>query len=190
MEDSLAPLRRGVEFVEQGQITRTLIGDRLAHYFVPLAVAGDDDARASYAPEFNEAISDKAVLWPQVRARWDAERVCLVSVERKAGWFHDLWFPGYLWADTEGKWLVPGLTYHDGMSSYDLDNPRLVAAFEQLQRQETALGSWALGGTALPFGEELQGRFPLVGRFLNDQGHAAISQLSPDRVARMFESTV
>ena len=60
---------------------------------------------------------------------WDAEQVCLVSVERKTGWLHELWFPGHLWADTEGKWLVPGLTYHDGMGSYQLDNPRLIAAF-------------------------------------------------------------
>jgi hypothetical protein len=187
VDDSLAPLRRGVEFVEQERITRSLIGVRLAHYIVPLAIAGDDDARASYAAEFNEAISDKAVLWPHVRARWDAERLCLVSVERKTGWFHDLYFPGYLWADTEGKWLVPGMTYHDGMSSYDLDNSHLVTAFGRLQGQETALGHWALGGTTLPFGNELQGRFPLAGRFLNEQGQPAISQITPDRLAAAFD---
>ena len=63
----------------------------------------------------------------------------------ETGWFHDLWFPGYLWADTEGKWLVPGLTYHDGMSRYDLQNDHLIAAFEQLQREESApghVGTW------------------------------------------------
>lgn len=183
IDESLAPLRRGVELVETGQVIRTETGPRLVQYVVPLAVAGDDDARASYAPEFNEAISPKDIFWPQVRARWDAERVCLVSTERKSGWFHDLWFPGYLWADTERLWRVPGLTYHDGMSSYHLDNSRLVTAFEELQRQESAPGQWALGGTALPFGDELQGRFPLVGRFLNELVQSAVSQLSPERVA-------
>jgi hypothetical protein len=183
IDDSLMPLRRGVELVEQGRITRSLIGDRLAHYLVPLAVAGDDDVRASYSPEFNEAISDSAALWPQVRARWDAERVCLVSTERKNGWFHDLGFPGYLWADTEGLWRVPGMTYHDGMASYDLDNPRLVAAFVDLQRQEPARGQWGLGGTKLPFGEELQDCFPLAGRFLNERGQAVASRLPPQRVS-------
>ena len=44
-----------------------------------------DDPDALYVPEFNEAISPKGVLWPQVRARWDDERVCLVSVERETG---------------------------------------------------------------------------------------------------------
>jgi len=181
IEVSLAPLQQGVELVEQGKITRSLIGSRLAQYIVPKSVAGDDDERASYVPEFNEAISTKAVLWPHVRARWDAERVCLVSTERKTGWFHDLWFPGYLWADTEGKWLVPGMTYHDGMGSYKINNPRLVAVFDQLQRRETAPGRWALGG------DELQDRFPLVGRFLDDGGLPAVSQLSPDQVGRALD---
>jgi hypothetical protein len=186
IEESLSPLRQGVAVVEQGQILRREIGPRLVQYVVPLAVAGNDDVRASYSPDFNEAISDKAVLWPQVRARWDAERVCLVSAERKAGWFHDLYFPGYHWADTEGKWLVPGMNYHDGMGSYDLDNPRLVAAVKELQQQETAPGRWGLGGTKLPFGDELQNRFPLVGRFLDERGEPAVSQLSPRQVAEVL----
>lgn len=210
IEASLTPLRHGVELVESERISRKLIDARLAHYVVPLAVAGDDDARASYAPEFNEAISSNAILWPHVRARWDAERVCLVSVERKTGWFHDLCFPGYLWADTERRWLVPGMTYHNGMSSYEIQNERLVAAFQELERQETAAGQvgvprsdgealhrlkpglqrtgqWALGGTTLPFGEDLQKQFPVVGRFLDEQGQPAASKLSPDHVAKAFE---
>ena len=121
-----------------------------------------------------------------MRARWDAEHVCLVSTERKTGWFHDLFFPGHFWADTEGLWQVPGLTYHDGMGSYDLDNPRLVTAFNQLQEQETASGQWGLGGTTLPFGKELQGRFPLAGRFLGELGRSAASTLPADQVVRVF----
>jgi hypothetical protein len=157
--------------------------NRLVQYVVPLGVAGDDDAQASYAPEFNEAISGKGVLWPQVRAQWDAERVCLVSVERATGWFHDLCFPGYLWADTEGRWLVPGLTYHDGMSSYEIDHSPLIAALKELQTLESAAGHWGFGGTSLPFGQELQSAFPVVGRFLSDEGQPAASELTPDRVA-------
>ena len=186
IEESLRPLRQQVELVEQRKITRTQHNDRFAQYDIPVSIVGEDDERASYVPEFNEAISSNAALWPQVRARWDAERVCLVSTERKIGWFHDLWFPGYLWADTEGKWLVPGMTYSDGMSSYVINNDRLIAAFEELQRQETASGQWGLGGTRWPFGEELQERFPLVGRFLDRQGRPAVSQLSPEQVAKIL----
>ena len=186
IEESLTPLRRSVGLVEQGQIVRSLIGDHLSHYTVPLDVAGNEDDRATYCPEFNEAISENAVLWPQVRAKFDRERMCLVSVERKLGWLHDLWFPGYLWADTEGLWPVPGLTYHDGMASYNLDNRHLAAAFDELQRQETAPGCWALGGTILPFGSELQDRFPLAGRFLDEKGKPAASRLSPETVASVL----
>ncbi len=190
IEESLRPLREGVEFVERGRITRTQHSARFTQYIGPRSIAGDDEQRASYVPEFNEAISSKAVLWPQVRARWDAERVCLASTERRTGWFHDLWFPGYLWADTEGKWLPPGLTYQGGMSSYAIQDDRLIAAMEELQRQETASGQWGLGGTTLPFGEELQDRFPLVGRFLNEQGQAAVSQLSPEQLATRFAGVI
>ena len=182
IEESLAPLRDGIELVQQGKIIRREIDAWLTQYVISLAVAGDDDSRISYVPEFNEVISPKALLWPQVRACWDAERVCLVSVERKSGWFHDLWFPGYLWADTEGKWIVPGINYHDGMSRYEIRNARLIAAFENLQREESALGRWALGG-------ELQERFPLVGRFLNESGRATVSDLLPDQVARSLDNS-
>lgn len=188
IDESLAPLRRDVELVEQDRIIRSLIGNYLAHYIVPLGVAGDNDERASYVPGFNEAISEKSVFWPQVRARWDAQRVCLVSIERTSGWFHDLWCPGYLWADTGGLWRVPGLLYHAGMSSYDLSNPKLIAAFEALQRKESAPGCWALGGTQMRFGAELQERFPLVGRFLDELGQAAASQLTPEHVAKECET--
>ena len=108
--------------------------------------------------------------------------MCLVSVERATGWFHDLFFPGYLWADTEGKWQVPGMTYHDGMSRYDLDHPLLSAAFEKLQLLETAEGNWNLGQG------DLEKQFPLVGRCLKHQGQVAVSRLRPAQVAEIFQS--
>ena len=72
------------------------------------------------------------------------------------------------------------------MTSYDLDNVGLLDAFQQLQQQESAPGQWSLAGTKLPFGDELQTRFPLAGRFLDDQGRPAISSLPPERVASAF----
>jgi hypothetical protein len=187
IEESLAPLGQGVAFVEQGKITRRQRNACFVQYAVPLAVAGDDDARAAYSPGFNESISGKAVLWPHARAKWDFERVFLVCAERPTGWLYDLCFPGYLWADTDGKWLVPGLTYHDGMASYDLQNDSLARAFARLQERETAPGRWALGGKGLTFGEELQTHFPVVGRFVDDTGTPTISRLSPDDVASELE---
>jgi hypothetical protein len=187
---SLAPFNLGVKLVERGRIVRREIDARLTQYIVPLDVAGEDDEQLTYVPGFNEAISSKTLLWPQVRACWDAERVCLVSIERQNGWFHDLWFPGYLWADTEGLWIPAGMTYHDGMSSYSIENDRLIAAFQKLDQQETASGRWRLGGTSIPFGEELQDRFPLVGRFVDEQANAAVSQLMPEQVAEELKGVI
>ena len=72
------------------------------------------------------------------------------------------------------------------MSGYVINNDRLIAAFEELQRQETAVAQWGLGGTTLPFGEDLQERFPLVGRFLDQHGRPAVGQLSPEQVAKIL----
>jgi len=183
IDAALAPLRRGVELVEQGQIVRRPMSARLTQYIIPLEVAGDDGGPVSYVPEFNEQVSEAALLWPQVRARWDFEQVCLVCCERRGGWFHDLWFPGYLWADTAGLWRIRGVDYHDNMSHYTLDHRPLLAAFERLQQQERGAGQWALGGTASPLGDVLTGRFPLGGRFADASGASAASSLAPDAVA-------
>ena len=73
------------------------------------------------------------------------------------------------------------------MSSYAIEDDALIHVFEELQRQETAPGQWGLGGTNLPCGEELQERFPLVGRFLDHQGKPAVSELLPEQVAMQFK---
>jgi hypothetical protein len=178
---SLAVLNRGMKRVEQRIIRRSLLGDRLAHYVIPLDVAGDDEC-AAYVPAFNEAISEKTVLWPQARARWDTERVCLVSTQRSPGWFHALWFPGYLWADTENRWKVPGMHYRDGMESYDLNLPALTNALAQLQTMEPGTGHWAMADGVSPFHHALQSIFPVVSRFADEQGNAAVSLLLPEEV--------
>ena len=92
-----------------------------------------------------------------------------------------------MWADTTDKWHVPGLTYHDGMASYDITDSRLIDSFARLQEREKARGRWTLGGEGLAFGEEMQTHFPVVGRFVDDAGTPAASCLSPDEVAALWE---
>lgn len=48
-------------------------------------------------------------------------------------------------------------------------------------------GWWGLGGTNLPLGDELQDRFPLVGRYCDDTGQIPASGLSPDQVSTALE---
>lgn len=184
IEHSLLPLRRGVELIESGAISRKLLGERFAQYVLPATLLRGDEDRATYVPGFNEAISDAALLWPQARARWDAQRLCLVSAELEGGWSHDLWAPGYLWADTQDLWTVPGLAYSDGMESYEFDHPPLSRALELLQQRETGPGRWVTAGGIPPFADDVQGLFPVIVRFFGPDGKPGRSRVPPDEAAR------
>jgi hypothetical protein len=186
IDESLEPLRQGVRLVAEGAIRRTECGARFAQYVIPAAVAGDAIERAIYIPKFNEQISGKALLWPQARARWDDQRVCLVSVETTRGWHHDLWFPGYLWADVEDRWIIPGMNYSDGMESYDLDIPALDRAIEQLNQAERGPGRWTIGSRAFMFNSTIQCQFPVAARVLDDGGNPTSSTLNSDFVAAIL----
>lgn len=187
LEESLAPLRQGLEWVEKGRISRIERAARFSQYVIPRSIAaeieGDFASLFTYSPEFNEPITAKAMFWPHARARWDRERMGLVSVEMDGGWIHDLWAPGYLWADTEGLWRPHGFDYGGGMSAYAQTYQPLLDAFASLGRLETEPGSWSLGGTPTPLGSILLEKFPLVGRFSNSDGDPTPSGLSPERVA-------
>jgi hypothetical protein len=183
IDESLAPLRRAVELVEQGTIRRVPHNAHFTQYVIPAEVVGGAVDRALRVPGFNEAISENILLWPQARARWDAERVCLVSTEDSAGWYHDLWFPGYHWADTEGLWTIPGLSFRDGMERYDLAHPALLAAVGQLQQRETAAGSWSLGAENARLHPEQQIAFPVGLRLIDERGNPLPSRLTPEDVA-------
>jgi hypothetical protein len=183
IERSLEPLRQGVQLVAEGAVRRTQPADRFAHYVIPKVVAGDDVDRAIYIPKFNERISRNALLWPQARAKWDDQRVCLVSAETASGWHHDLWFPGYLWADVEDRWVVPGMHYRDGMESYDLELPALDLAIQELNAAEGGAGRWTIGAGAFMFNALVQSQYPVVARVLDAEGHPLASGLDPDFVA-------
>ena len=153
--------RQGVQLVKEGA-SGTERGRRFAQYVIPKTIVGDEVDRAIYIPKFNERISPKALLWPQARAKWDDQRVCLVSVETAGGWRHDLWFPGYLWADIENRWTVPGMNYRDGMESYDLANPDFDRAIQQLNDAERGEGRWTIGTGAFMFHSQIQSQYPVV----------------------------
>jgi hypothetical protein len=187
IEAQLEPLRQNAAWLGSGAVSRRLIAGRLAHYIVPHEIAGDDPARATHVPGFNEPISPAGLFWPHARARLDAQRACLVSIAAPAGWYHSLWAPGYLWADTEGLWQFPGLSFRESMSAYHLENPALERAVGELARLETAPGRWALK-TAPPVGPGIEENFPMVLRFVTDEGEPIASQLAPDVVARTLNA--
>lgn len=187
LEESLEPLRRGVALIEQGRILRTPRGEHFTQYVISGELLCENPESASYVPEFNEANSARGLLWPQARAKWDTQRVCLVSAERPSGWWHDLWYPGYLWADTEGRWIVPGIAFHDDMQTYDLQHESLFKTVADLQQAETGPGNWTFGSGASPFSSE-RSLFPVVLRFGDERGTPAVSSISPDLAAEKLSA--
>jgi hypothetical protein len=182
VEESLAPLRRSMEWLTQGRIRRRVHHDRFVHYAVPAAVAGDDLAPALRVPAFNAAISSDVLFWPQARARWDRDKVQLVSLESPEGWYYDLWYPSYVWADTPDSWRPPGLTFAGHLNGFALSWPPLAAAVSELQARESNGATWNLE-TDLSFSSSPARGYPVVLSALQD-GRPAPSSLEPEWVAR------
>jgi hypothetical protein len=184
-EPGLAALSDSVALVERGDVVRRVLGDHFAQYVIPrrlVAGGGSDLARAVRVPGFNAPLSPECLLWPQARARFDRERVHLVSVEAEGGWYHDLWIPGYAWADTPRSWRPPGLSAQGDSNTYLFDHPALADAVDELARLERASGQWTLARRLTPF-STLEGRgFPVVLSFLAEGGPAT-SSLEPELVA-------
>jgi hypothetical protein len=182
VDPGVAALRESVALVERGEVARQVVGDRFAHYVIPRRLVGSDPSRALRVPSFNAPLSSECLLWPQARARFDRERVHLVSVEAEAGWYHDLWYPGYAWADTPRSWRPAGLVAQGDSNEYLLDHPLLADAVDGLARLERARGQWTLARRLTPF-SALEGRgFPVVLSFLAD-GAPAASSLEPELLA-------
>jgi hypothetical protein len=182
VEPGLAALSDSVALVEREDVARKVLGDRFAHYVIPRRLAGSDLPRALRVPGFNAPLSSECLLWPQARARFDRERVHLVSVEAEGGWYHDLWYPGYVWADTPRSWRPAGMNAEGDSNAHILDHPALANAVDGLARLERASGRWMLARRLTPF-SSLEGRgFPVVLSFLADDAPAA-SSLAPELVA-------
>jgi hypothetical protein len=176
--EGLGALAASIALVESGDVTRTLCHSRFVHYTIPHAVARRDPDAALHAPRFNAPLSPKTLLLPHARARWDRDRVQLVSVEATNGWYHDLCYPGYAWAETPRSWRAPGLVSAGTSNLHGLDHQPLANAAGTLAREETARGEWALARQLSPF-SSLSGRsFPVVLSFMAD-GAPAPSALPP-----------
>ena len=187
VEPGLQALARSEAVIVHGTVARVPIGERFVHYQLPAAWAAADRAACLHVPRFDEPLSDRVALRPCARARRDAQRVQLVSVPVDGGWCHDLWLPGYVWADAPGLWRPEGLV-HDG-DGHGLEHAGLRAAADALNRTESCPGRWELAQRLSPFGA-LPGRgFPVVLSFMAD-GRPAPSALPPqrvrDRIAPLF----
>ncbi|CEH29065.1 hypothetical protein AM501_02775 [Aneurinibacillus migulanus] len=181
-------LKRSSERVESGSIIRRELHNRFAHYHIPFVFVGTSLAKTLKVPAFNEEIKDDMWLHPQVRNRLDKEKVQLVSAEAEQGWYYDVWYPGYMWADTPHSWRAPGFTFSGSTNGYMYGYEPLETAVRTLQELETANGTWTLAHKLSPF-SSINGRnFPIVLSFLSENSQPAASDLPPERVVPILAS--
>jgi hypothetical protein len=148
---------------------------------VPSAISRATLETALRVPDFNAAISDDVLFWPQARARWDREKVQLVSIETANGWYHDLWYPAYLWAETPNSWRAPGLEFVEN-SKYGLSHAPLEAVARQFQELEQNVATWRVERDFSLFSSTIGRGYPVVLSAMNIQAPAP-SSLDPDLVA-------
>ena len=137
-------------------------------------------------PEFNAPLSNKTILLPQARNNFDKEKVQLVSVESDDGYYYDLWYPGYSWAETPDSWRAPGFK-NESLNSYYYGFDPLNKAVIKLEEQEKNNGKWIIADK-VSFNSSIEGRgFPVVVSFMIGKDPAP-SSLSPDEVSSLFAS--
>ncbi len=164
----LRALARAVARIEGGEVERRLLHERFVSYGLP----------SPENPRELNALLDEDLA--RARARLDPERVQLVSTSTPRGWFHDLWYPGYAWADVVSLWLPEGRIEDDGFR-----NGRLALSLDELAAREGARGEWRLTDRLSLFGT-LPGRgFPIVASFMRE-GVPAPSTLHPELVASVL----
>jgi len=151
------------------------------HYAVPADLCRGRLEAALRVPPFNAAISDEVLFWPQARARWDREKVQLVSVESADGWYYDLWYPSYLWAETPNSWRAPGLDFTSDASYRFSFAPleRVARAFQSRERTDV---SWRIETDFSLMSSTIGRGYPVVLSVMDLDGPTP-SSLGPDSVA-------
>lgn len=175
-----ACIEAGLSLLESGTVATSLASERLVSFVFPPSI----DARAAMGvPVLNQLVDDSIALWPQVRNRIHGQRMQLLSAPAPAGgWFHDVWAPAYTWAETPGRWPMPGLVSTGDSNRWLVQDSALDDAVLTLQHRETSAGSWVRADSLTPF-EALAGRrFPVLVSCVDEAGDQAPSTLDPDEV--------
>lgn len=181
VEISLMPLHRSVDWIVSERILRKEHHSRFSAYAVPNELCENRLEMALCIPSFNAAISRDCLVWPQARARWDREKVQLVCFETPEGWYYDLWYPGYMWAETPNSWRAPGLIFSGRTNGYELSNAPLQAAAADLQSREQNNAAWTVETTFSPFSILRRGYPVVLSVMAGDR--PTPSSLTPDAVA-------
>ncbi|MBX9786987.1 MAG: hypothetical protein K2Y08_06585 [Alphaproteobacteria bacterium] len=180
-------LERQFSLIDRGEIERREISHRLTAYFVPQTLSKGKVKEFLQIPKFNEPLSEEFPFWPQVRNRLDEEKIHLVAVATESGIHYDLWYPGYVWADTQGLWVPPGLILPDSMEApLQLQWPALSQVIQKLNEIETGVCSWQLFPEINLFRQRNPRKFPVVATTVGQNDEAKESGLSLETVTDIF----
>ncbi|MBO8171042.1 MAG: hypothetical protein H0Z33_04015 [Bacillaceae bacterium] len=183
---SLNILNQSLELIERGHIERHVVHKRFVRYHVPAELAEANLDKALNIPGFNQWIDDDTLLHPQVRNRYDREKIQLITVETENGWFYDLWYPGYMWADTPDSWRAPGFHFSGSTNGYYYGYQPLERARDRLQSLETGDGKWILAEQLSPF-QSIEGRnYPVVLSVMDEQNRPVASKTPPAEVETLL----
>ncbi|BCU83197.1 hypothetical protein JIR001_29800 [Polycladomyces abyssicola] len=186
VQTGMDALRESVDRVERGEICRTVVHPRLVHYAIPRHLAEASLIKALHIPTFNAPLSDDMWLHPQTRNRLDREKVHLVSVDTERGTYYDLWYPGYMWADTPNSWRAPGFYFSGSTNGYYYGHRPLEKAVEKLGAIEPNRGRWIIARELSPFSSITGRNYPVVVSFMGEDGSPAPSGISSDSVAEIL----
>jgi hypothetical protein len=191
LEEAKLVLNSSLSLLKRGEINRTVLHDRFVSYFIPKALSTVNVESYLAMPKFNELISTRLAFWPQVRNKLDKERVQLVIVEGEAGFYYDLWYPPYMWADTRDLWRAPDFIPIEGKEGfYELRSQKLEEATLALNTKETAEGIWVLFKKLSLFKKNNDRGFPIVLSFLSSEGKPTQSNLPFSEVANILARAV
>lgn len=186
----LRPDAHSLGLLQSGRIERTLLHRRFVSYVLPRRLHKGVYYKALRISPPDAGLDDPALLSCRARNRLDGERVQLISVEGKEGWYHDLLYPAYMWADAAGRWRAPGFRPAGRPLAWFLDHSPLTRVVNRLIERERGEGWWHLAQEVHPLERTVGRHFPVVLSFEDGRGNPATSSLPPhelaDRLCRVF----
>jgi hypothetical protein len=186
----LRPDAHSLGLLQAGMIERQLLHRHFVSYVLPRRTHKGVFYKALRISPPDAGLDDPALLSCRARNRLDGERVQLISVEAKEGWYHDLLYPAYMWAEATGRWRAPGFRPSARPLAWFLDHSPLTHVVNRIIERERMEGWWNLVQEVHPFERTVGRRFPVVLAFEDGRGNPASSSLPPhelaDRLCRVF----
>lgn len=184
----LAALEISLNYIHDGNLQREVIHEHFVWYNLPQPSNTANISKFLHIPQFNAILSNDTLILPQARNFFDKEKVQLLSLETNKGYYYDLWYPSYSWAETPHSWQPPGLLIEKTQNLLiPLDYPFLTSAVKELNNLELNSNPWTVA-TKFNYETSLEGRiFPVILSYLNQKEQKpAISQLRPDTVIQQI----